>query len=54
MICGKWLEVKEVLTLEVGNIKSRDLCVPLEVFGLGDNEAWRNCRYINVEWGNWK
>lgn len=39
MICGKWLGVKEVergCDLRWGNIKSRDLYVPLEVFGLGD------------------
>lgn len=43
---------RKSLTLEVGNIKSRDLCVPLGVFGLGDGAAWRCCKYINVKWGN--
>lgn len=33
-------------------MKSRELHVPLEVFGLGDRAAWRYCKYINVNAGN--
>lgn len=44
MICGKWLGIKEAVTKEVGNIKSGDLYVPLEVFWLKDRVACRYCK----------